>query len=342
MPSHLPYVAAADRYASMPYARSGRSGLLLPRISLGLWNNFGSDRLLDTQRAILRRAFDLGVTHFDLANNYGPSAGAAERNFGTILREDLLPYRDELIISTKAGYDMWPGPYGEWGSRKYLLASLDQSLSRMGLPYVDIFYSHRPDPETPIEETMGALAHAVRQGKALYAGISNYDPDQTRAAAAALAAEGVPLLIHQPRYNMFDRRLEHGLLDALDEVHAGSIVFSPLAQGLLTDRYLSGIPEGSRAAEGRWISAGNIDETYLARARALNDIAAGRGQTLAQLALTWVLRHPQVTSALIGASSVAQLESSLAAATAPGLSADELAAIEPYAVDGTGTGTGKG
>ncbi|MGN6503493.1 MAG: aldo/keto reductase [Pseudolysinimonas sp.] len=338
MPSHTTYVASADRYDAMPYVRTGRSGLLLPRISLGLWNNFGSDRPLDTQRAILRRAFDLGVTHFDLANNYGPAAGAAERNFGTILREDLMPYRDELIISTKAGYDMWPGPYGEWGSRKYLLASLDQSLARMGLPYVDIFYSHRPDPETPIEETMGALAHAVRQGKALYAGISNYDPDQTRAAAAALAAEGVPLLIHQPRYNMFDRRLEHGLLDALDEVHAGSIVFSPLAQGLLTDRYLGGIPEGSRAAAGRWISAGNIDETYLARARALNDIAAGRGQTLAQLALTWVLRHPQVTSALIGASSVAQLESSMAAATAPELTPDELAAIEPHAVDGTGKG----
>jgi L-glyceraldehyde 3-phosphate reductase len=335
---HTQYVAAADRYETMQYARSGRSGLKLPRISLGLWNNFGSDRPLDVQRAILRRAFDLGVTHFDLANNYGPVNGAAERNFGTILHDDFLPYRDELIISTKAGYDMWEGPYGEWGSRKYLLASLDQSLTRMGLDYVDIFYSHRPDPETPIEETMGALAHAVRQGKALYAGISNYDPDQTRAAAAALTAEGVPLLIHQPRYNMFDRRMEHGLLEALDEVQAGSIVFSPLAQGMLTDRYLNGVPEGSRAAEGRWMTEKNITETYLERARGLNDIAQGRGQTLAQLALTWVLRHPQVTSALIGASSVAQLEDSLKTLEFPELTADELAAIEPFAVDGTENG----
>jgi L-glyceraldehyde 3-phosphate reductase len=335
---HTQYVAASDRYDSMPYVRSGRSGLKLPRISLGLWNNFGSDRPLDVQRAILRRAFDLGVTHFDLANNYGPVNGAAERNFGTILHDDFLPYRDELIISTKAGYDMWEGPYGEWGSRKYLLASLDQSLTRMGLDYVDIFYSHRPDPETPIEETMGALAHAVRQGKALYAGISNYDPDQTRAAAAALTAEGVPLLIHQPRYNMFDRRMEHGLLEALDEVQAGSIVFSPLAQGMLTDRYLNGVPEGSRAAEGRWMTEKNITETYLERARGLNDIAQGRGQTLAQLALTWVLRHPQVTSALIGASSVAQLEDSLKTLEFPELTADELAAIEPFAVDGTENG----
>ena len=335
---HTQYVAAADRYETMQYARSGRSGVKLPRISLGLWNNFGSDRPIDVQRAILRRAFDLGVTHFDLANNYGPVNGAAERNFGTILHDDFLPYRDELVISTKAGYDMWEGPYGEWGSRKYLLASLDQSLKRMGLEYVDIFYSHRPDPETPIEETMGALAHAVRSGKALYAGISNYDPDQTRAAAAALAAEGVPLLIHQPRYNMFDRRMEDGLLDALDDVHAGSIVFSPLAQGMLTDRYLDGIPSDSRAAEGRWINASNINDTYLSRARALNDIAKGRGQTLAQLALTWVLRHPQVTSALIGASSVTQLESSLGALDFPELSADELKAIEPHAVDGTERG----
>ncbi|MEO5920325.1 MAG: aldo/keto reductase [Pseudolysinimonas sp.] len=330
-----PYNAAPDRYESMQYVRSGRSGLKLPRISLGLWNNFGSDRPLDVQRAILRRAFDLGVTHFDLANNYGPVNGAAERNFGLILRDDLLPYRDELIISTKAGYDMWPGPYGEWGSRKYLLSSLDQSLGRMGLDYVDIFYSHRPDPETPIEETMGALATAVRSGKALYAGISNYDPDQTRAAAAALSAEGIPLLIHQPRYNMFDRRMEDGLLEALDEVHAGSIVFSPLAQGMLTDRYLDGIPSDSRAAEGRWISETNIDATYLERAKALNAIAKDRGQSLAQLALTWVLRHPQVTSALIGASSVAQLESSLGALDAPALTTAELDAIEPHAVDGT-------
>jgi L-glyceraldehyde 3-phosphate reductase len=335
---HTQYVAASGRYDSMPYVRSGRSGLKLPRISLGLWNNFGSDRPLDVQRAILRRAFDLGVTHFDLANNYGPVNGAAERNFGTILHDDFLPYRDELIISTKAGYDMWEGPYGEWGSRKYLLASLDQSLTRMGLDYVDIFYSHRPDPETPVEETMGALAHAVRQGKALYAGISNYDPDQTRAAAAALAAEGVPLLIHQPRYNMFDRSMEHGLLEALDEVQAGSIVFSPLAQGMLTDRYLNGIPQGSRVAEGRWMTEKNITESYLKRARGLNEVAKGRGQTLAQLALTWVLRHPQVTSALIGASSVARLEDSLKTLEFPELTADELAAIEPFAVDGTENG----
>ncbi len=330
-----PYNAAPDRYESMPYVRTGRSGLQLPRISLGLWNNFGSDRPLDTQRAILRRAFDLGVTHFDLANNYGPVNGAAERNFGLILHDDFLPYRDELIISTKAGFDMWPGPYGEWGSRKYLLSSLDQSLKRMGLEYVDIFYSHRPDPDTPIEETMGALATAVKSGKALYAGISNYDADQTRAAHTALTAEGIRLLIHQPRYNMFDRRMEDGLLPVLDEIGAGGIVFSPLAQGMLTDRYLDGIPSGSRAAEGRWITEKNIDATYLERARALNDIAQGRGQTLAQLALTWVLRHPQVTSALIGASSVAQLESSLAALDFPDLTTKELAAIEPHAVHGT-------
>lgn len=335
MPTPTPFVAADDRYSSMPYVRSGRSGLKLPKISLGLWNNFGSDRPLDTQRAILRRAFDLGVTHFDLANNYGPVNGAAERNFGLIMADDFRHYRDELIVSTKAGYEMWDGPYGEWGSRKNLLASLDQSLARLGLDYVDIFYSHRPDPETPIEETMGALAHAVRTGKALYAGISNYDPAQTRAAHAALAAEGIPLLIHQPRYNMFDRRMENGLLEALDEVGAGSIVFSPLAQGMLTDRYLNGIPQDSRAAEGRWISEKNIGDVYLERVTALNDIAKGRGQTLAQLALTWVLRHPQVTSALIGASSVAQLESSLGALDGAELSADELAAIEPYAVDGT-------
>ena len=270
-----PYNAAPDRYESMQYVRSGRSGLKLPRISLGLWNNFGSDRPLDTQRAILRRAFDLGVTHFDLANNYGPVNGAAERNFGLILNDDFLPYRDELIISTKAGFDMWPGPYGEWGSRKYLLSSLDQSLGRMGLDYVDIFYSHRPDPETPIEETMGALATAVKSGKALYAGISNYDAEQTLAAHAALTAEGIPLLIHQPRYNMFDRRMEDGLLPVLDEIGAGGIVFSPLAQGMLTDRYLDGIPTDSRAAEGRWISEKNIDATYLERVTAPQHDRAG-------------------------------------------------------------------
>ncbi len=333
----MPYDAAPDRYESTEYARVGRSGLLLPPISLGLWNNFGGDRPLETQRAILRRAFDLGVTHFDLANNYGPPAGAAESNFGRVFAADLRPYRDELVISTKAGYYMHPGPYGEWGSRKYLLSSLDASLARMGLDYVDIFYSHRPDPDTPIEETMGALATAVHQGKALYAGISNYDPEQTRAAAAALAEHKVPLTIHQPRYSMFDRHIEDGLFPVLEEVGAGCIVFSPLAQGLLTDRYLGGIPEGSRAAEGRWISERNIDDEYLSRARALNDIASGRGQSLAQLALQWVLRQPQVTSALIGASSVAQLEDSLAAVRGPALTDDVLAAIEPYAVSGTGT-----
>ncbi|CAN5296230.1 L-glyceraldehyde 3-phosphate reductase [soil metagenome] len=337
MPTDVtPYNAASDRYDSIQYARVGKSGLKLPRISLGLWNNFGSDRPIDVQRAILRRAFDLGVTHFDLANNYGPVNGSAESNFGSILHSDFLPYRDQLIISTKAGYDMWPGPYGDFGSRKYLLSSLDASLGRMGLDYVDIFYSHRPDPETPIEETMGALAHAVRSGKALYAGISNYDPEQTRAAAVALTAEGVPLLIHQPSYSMFNRHVEGGLLPVLDEVGAGSIVFSPLAQGMLTDRYLNGIPTDSRAAEGRWISETNISADYIEKVKALNEIAKGRGQTLAQLALTWVLRHPQVTSALIGASSVAQLESSLKALDFADLTADELAAIEPHAVDGTG------
>jgi L-glyceraldehyde 3-phosphate reductase len=303
-------------------------------ISLGLWNNFGDDKPLATQRAILRRAFDLGVTHFDIANNYGPPAGSAETNFGRIFADDFRPHRDELLISSKAGYHQFDGPYGEWGSRKYLLGSLDASLTRTGLDYFDIFYSHRPDPETPVEETMGALAHAVRSGKALYAGISNYSPEQTRAAAAALAAEGVPLLIHQPRYNMFDRHIEDGLLPVLDEVGAGSIVFSPLAQGMLTDRYLDGIPADSRAAEGRWITATSISETYLEHARALNAIASDRGQTLAQLALTWVLRHRQVTSALIGASSVAQLEQSLGALTAAPLTADELSVIEPHAVDG--------
>jgi L-glyceraldehyde 3-phosphate reductase len=332
----MPYRAADDRYQQIEYARVGRSGLRLPRISLGLWNNFGHDRSLETQRAILRRAFDLGVTHFDLANNYGPPPGSAESNYGMIHAQDFRPYRDELILSTKAGYRMWDGPYNEWGSRKYLLASLDASLGRMGVDYVDVFYSHRPDPRTPIEETMGALAHAVHSGKAIYAGISNYDPDQTRAAAAALAEHKVPLLIHQPRYNMFDRRPERGLFAALDELGVGSIVFSPLAQGLLTDRYLRGIPEGSRAAHSPFLSKENLTAEYLDRAKALNDIAAARGQSLAQLALTWVLRMPQVTSALIGASSVAQLEDSLAAASAAPLTDDELAQVEPLAVDGTG------
>jgi L-glyceraldehyde 3-phosphate reductase len=332
----MTFVAAENRYDSMPYRRTGRSGLKLPALSLGLWHNFGHERPIDTQRAILRRAFDLGVTHFDLANNYGPPAGSAETNFGRIFAEDFRPYRDEIVISTKAGYDMWPGPYGEWGSRKYLLSSLDASLGRLGLDYVDIFYSHRPDPETPIEETMGALASAVHQGKALYAGISNYDPAQTRAAAAALAEHKVPLLIHQPRYSMFDRHIEDGLFPVLEEVGAGSIVFSPLAQGLLTDRYLSGsVPADSRIATSRFLSEESLTETYLARARALNDIAAGRGQSLAQLAVTWILRQSAVTSVLVGASSVAQLEQNVAALDAPALTAEEIAAIEPFAVHGT-------
>ena len=333
----MTYAAAADRYRSIEYKRVGHSGLMLPRVSLGLWNNFGFDRPTDTQRSILRRAFDLGVTHFDLANNYGPPAGSAETNFGRIFADDFRPFRDELIISTKAGYDMWDGPYGEWGSRKYLLSSLDASLGRMGLDYVDIFYSHRPDPETPIEETMGALATAVTSGRALYVGISNYNPEQTLAAHKSLAEHRIPLLIHQPRYNMFDRHIEDGLFPVLDEVGMGSIVFSPLAQGLLTDRYLTGVPSDSRAAEGRWMTADNIDDTYLERAKALNEIAKGRGQSLAQLALTWVLRHPQVTSALIGASSVAQLENNVGSLEGPALSQDEIAAIEPYAVHGTGS-----
>ncbi|RPE76439.1 MULTISPECIES: aldo/keto reductase [unclassified Frondihabitans] len=334
-----PYVADAERYEKLPYDRIGRSGLRLPRISLGFWNNFGTDRSLETQRDIVLRAFDRGVTHFDLANNYGPPYGSAEEQFGRILSANLAPYRDEILISSKAGYDMWPGPYGDGGSRKYLLSSLDQSLTRMGLDYVDIFYSHRPDPETPIEETMGALATAVRQGKALYVGISNYDPAQTEAAITALAAEGVPLLIHQPRYNMFDRRPEQGLFDTLTANGVGSIVFSPLAGGLLTGRYLNGkAPSGSRAAEGRWFTEDVLDETYLSRVGALNDIASARGQSLAQLALLWVLRQEAVTSALIGASSVAQLDDSLDALHGADLSDAELAAIEPLAVDGTGSG----
>lgn len=332
----MPYVPAETRYNTMTYNRSGRSGLKLPALSLGLWHNFGDARGIETQRAIVRRAFDLGVTHFDLANNYGPPAGSAETNFGRILRDDLLPYRDELVISTKAGYFMWNGPYGEWGSRKSMLSSLDQSLGRLGLDYVDIFYSHRPDPETPIEETMGALATAVKQGKALYAGISNYSPEQTLAAAAALADHGVPLLIHQPRYSMFDRHIEDGLFPVLDEVGAGSIVFSPLAQGMLTDRYLDGtVPAGSRAATSNFLSEKQLSPVYLERARALNEIAASRGQSLAQLALSWVLRQPGVTSALIGASSVAQLEQNVAALDAPALTGEEIDRIEPFAVHGT-------
>ena len=332
----MSYAALPERYDRMQYNRVGRSGLKLPALSLGLWQNFGDDRPLDDQRAIVRRAFDLGITHFDLANNYGPPPGSAEVNFGRILSDDLAAYRDELIISSKAGYDMWPGPYGDFGSRKYLLSSLDQSLGRLGVDYVDIFYSHRPDPETPIEETMGALATAVRQGKALYVGISNYDPDQTRAAAAALEAEGVPLLIHQPRYSMFDRHIEDGLFPALEEVGAASIVFSPLAQGLLTDRYLGGdVPADSRAATSRFLSPDRISGEYLERARALDAIAKERGQTLAQLALTWVLRQPLVSSALIGASSVAQLEQNIAALDAAPLTEAEIERIEPFAAHGT-------
>ncbi|RZT59300.1 L-glyceraldehyde 3-phosphate reductase [Microcella alkaliphila] len=333
----MSYVAATDRYSRLDYARCGVSGLRLPRISLGLWNNFGDDRSLETQRAIIRRAFDRGVTHIDLANNYGPPAGSAEINFGRILRDDLAQHRDELVISTKAGYYMWEGPYGEWGSRKYMLSSLDQSLQRMQLDYVDIFYSHRPDPETPIEETMGALASAVQSGKALYAGISNYSAEQTREAYDVALDLGLRLVIHQPRYNMFDRWVEDGLLDALSDTGMGSIVFSPLAQGLLTNRYLNGVPDGSRAAEGRWITPDHIDDTYLERARALQQIATDRGQSLAQLALQWVLRHPQVTSALIGASSVAQLDDNLDALGSDPLDDDTLALIEPHAVHGTGS-----
>lgn len=330
----MTYTAQPQRYDSAHTARSGRSGLILPRVSLGLWNNFGEDRDLEGQRAILRRAFDLGVFHFDLANNYGPPAGSAERNYGRVHQLDFRPYRDELVISTKAGFDMWPGPFGEWGSRKTMLASLDQSLQRLQLDYVDIFYSHRPDPETPIEETMGALATAVRQGKALYVGISNYyTPEETKAAAAALRAEGVPLTIHQPRYNMFDRRIEElALLDTLTELGVGAIAFSPLDQGLLTDRYLNGIPKDSRVATGRWMTEANISQEYLDRAQALNEIAQSRGQTLAQLAIQWVLREPGVTSALIGASSVRQLEDSLSAVEFAPLTDDELARIEPLAV----------
>ncbi|WP_370077778.1 L-glyceraldehyde 3-phosphate reductase [Streptacidiphilus sp. MAP12-16] len=318
----------------MTYRRTGRSGLKLPEISLGLWHNFGDDKPLETQRAILRRAFDLGITHFDLANNYGPPYGAAEANFGRHLAADFRPYRDELVISTKAGYDMWPGPYGEWGSRKYLTASLDQSLQRMGLDYVDIFYSHRFDPETPLEETMGALASAVQQGKALHVGISSYNAQNTRKAAAILRDLGVPLLIHQPSYSMLNRWIEEdGLLDVLDEEGAGCIGFAPLAQGLLTDRYLHGIPEDSRAAQGKSLDPSAINDQTLFKLRALNKIAGARGQSLAQLALSWLLRDPRMTSALIGASSVAQLESNVAAVQGAPLTDAELAEIDRYATD---------
>jgi L-glyceraldehyde 3-phosphate reductase len=318
----------------MTYRRCGRSGLLLPAISLGLWQNFGDVTPIEVQRAILRRAFDLGVTHVDLANNYGPPYGSAEINFGRVLREDLAPYRDELILSTKAGYDMWPGPYGDHGSRKYLLASLDQSLRRMGLDYVDIFYSHRFDPETPLEETMGALDTAVRSGRALYAGISSYSPRRTREAVEIMQAMGTPLLIHQPSYSMLNRWIEQGLLDALGETGLGCIAFSPLAQGVLTDRYLGGIPEGSRATgRGSSLDPASLTEEMLAHVRALNDVAAERGQSLAQLALSWALRDERVTSVLVGASSVAQLETNVAALDGPPLTDVELAEIDKHAVD---------
>ena len=331
---------ADDRYEKMPYRRVGRSGLQLPAVSLGLWHNFGDDRSFDMQRDILRRAFDLGVTHFDLANNYGPPAGSAETNFGRHLRDDFRPFRDELVISTKAGYGMWAGPYGEWGSRKYLLASLDQSLERMGVDYVDIFYSHRPDPDTPLEETMGALDTAVRSGRALYAGISSYSPERTLEAAAILADLGTPLLIHQPSYSMLNRWTENGdpnLYEALETVGAGSIAFSPLAQGLLTGKYLHGIPDDSRAAANKSLDAGQLSEENLRRIRGLNGIAEGRGQSLAQMAIAWVLRdQPRgtpVTSALIGASSVGQLEDSLAAVRNLSFTPAELHAIDEFAVE---------
>src|SRR6266571_5101282 len=322
-----------DRYARMPYRRTGRSGLLLPAITLGLWQNFGGDRPIETQRAIIRRAFDLGITHFDLANNYGPPYGSAEENFGRILQSDLAGRRDQLVISTKAGYDMWPGPYGEWGSRKYLLASLDQSLGRMGLDRVDIFYSHRFDPETPLEETMGALDTAVRQGKALYAGISSYSAEQTREAHRILTSMGTPLVIHQPSYSMLNRWIEPELLDTLGELGIGCIVFSPLAQGMLTDKYLHGIPEGSRASRRGSLSPELINDQSLAKIRALNEIAVRRGQTLAQLALAWTLRDARVTSTLIGASSVEQLEANVAALDNLDLSKEELAEIDQYATE---------
>jgi L-glyceraldehyde 3-phosphate reductase len=327
------YLPAPDRYGRMQYRRSGRSGLQLPALSLGLWNNFGDDFPFESGRAIVRRAFDLGITHFDLANNYGPPYGSAEENFGRMLAHDLRPYRDELVISTKAGYDMWPGPYGEWGSRKYLLASLEQSLRRMGLEYVDIFYSHRFDPETPLEETMGALATAVRQGKALYAGISSYSAAKTSEASQILRELGVPLLIHQPSYSMLNRWIEPELLDVLAEEGAGCIVFSPLAQGMLTDKYLNGIPEESRASRHATLPRELITDEAVGKIRALNELASVRGQSLAQLALAWALRDPRVTSALAGASSVEQLEANVAALDRIDFTDEELAEIDKHATD---------
>jgi L-glyceraldehyde 3-phosphate reductase len=327
----MTYQAADDRYDSMPYRRCGRSGIQLPAISFGLWNNFGDDKPFQTQRAILRRAFDRGITHFDLANNYGPPYGSAETNFGRHMRDDFRPYRDELIISTKAGYDMLPGPYGDWGSRKYLLSSLDASLQRMGLDYVDIFYSHRFDPRTPLEETMGALDTAVRQGKALYVGVSSYSGPRTLEALAILRDLGTPLLIHQPSYSLLNRWIEDDLLDVLGREGVGCIVFSPLGQGMLTDRYLDGIPDDSRAAKDHFLSKDFISEDNMARVRALNEIAKARGQTLAQMAIAWVLRDERVTSALIGASSVDQLDDSLGALDNLDFSEDELSAIDQHA-----------
>jgi len=330
----MTYTADAARYDSTDYRRTGRSGLLLPPVSLGLWHNFGDTTPIETQRAIIRRAFDLGVTHFDLANNYGPPYGSAETNFGRIFAEDFRPHRDEMVISSKAGWDMWPGPYGgPSGSRKYVLASLDQSLTRLGLDYVDIFYSHRPDEDTPLEETMGALHTAVTSGKALYAGISSYSPERTREAARILADLGTPLLIHQPSYSMVNRWLEDSLLDTLEEIGAGCIAFSPLAQGLLTTRYLDGIPADSRAARGTSMSKDTITEETLGKVRALNEIAAGRGQSLAQLAISWALRDKRMTSVIIGASSVEQLNDNLAATDNLAFAADELAAIDEHATE---------
>ncbi len=328
------YVPAGDRYETMQYRRCGRSGLRLPAISLGLWQNFGDDFPLQNSRAILRRAFDLGITHFDLANNYGPPYGSAEKNFGRIFAEDFSPYRDELVISTKAGWDMWPGPYGEFGSRKYLLASLDQSLSRMGLDYVDIFYSHRFDPDTPLRETMGALDYAVRSGKARYVGISSYGPQRTKQAVDVLRELGTPLLIHQPSYSMFNRWIEDELLDVLERDGIGAIVFSPLAQGLLTDKYLGGIEQDSRVRRGNYFSEEMVSEQNLERARALNEIAKRRSQTLAQLAISWALRDERVTSALLGASSVEQLEQNVAALDQRDFTTEELAEIDRYAQEG--------
>ena len=327
------YLPSPGRYDQMQYRRCGRSGLQLPALSLGLWQNFGADAPLERSRAIVRRAFDLGITHFDLANNYGPPYGSAEETFGKLLRDDLRPYRDELVISTKAGYDMWPGPYGEWGSRKYLLASLDQSLARMGLEYVDIFYSHRFDPETPLEETMGALDRAVRAGKALYVGISSYSAAKTREAAAILRDLGTPLLIHQPSYSLLNRWIEPDLLDALGELGVGCIVFSPLAQGMLTDKYLDGVPAGSRASRPGSLSRDLLTDETLAKIRALNEIAARRGQSLAQLALAWTLRDPRMTSTLVGASSVEQLEANIATLENLDFTQDELAEIDRYATE---------